>query len=291
MAIFHTIKNIADQIILKSVAVCALSVIVGGLMSEGTDFLQIFLMASVFGLITAGFNSLNGIIDIEADKVGRPERPIPSGRLKIDQAWKFTFSFFLLSLLPFAILLTSRTETVFLVFSLVVIDYAFAIFYSLPPKLKRIGLLANLIVGAHHTLLPMLVGWSLFKPLNEAPFAIFIALFFIAWGVHIIEDFEDMEGDRIVGIQTLPLLLGKKRSIFVLHAICSFSIVIGLIDIIHSYSVYWLTCLPQQLLIIFVSSKLPKTNEPYKISKIYKKCEILSYTIGLTLIIGYLLLG
>jgi len=287
----QTLKALADQTILKSVVACTLSAVAGGVMSGGNDFLKIVLTASVFGVVTAGFNSLNGIVDVEADKVSRPERPLPSGRLKTDQAWKFTICLFLSGLLLFAPLLALRMKTILPALSLVVIDYALAIFYSLPPKLKRMGLLANAIVGVHHTILPMLTEWSMFKPLREAPSLLFLALFFVAWSVHIIEDFEDVEGDRKAGTQTLPLLLGKRGATLTLTVICSFSILMGVLNSVYRYRPYWLICFPQQVLIILFSSKLTKAVELSQISKIHKICEVLSITTGLTLFIGYVLLG
>ena len=44
-------------------------------------------MAVVFN---AGNNALNQIYDLEIDRVNKPKRPLPSGRLSISQAWSFT---------------------------------------------------------------------------------------------------------------------------------------------------------------------------------------------------------
>ena len=45
------------------------------------------LMAAV---LNAGNNALNQIYDLDIDRVNKPKRPLPSGRLTIRQAWVFT---------------------------------------------------------------------------------------------------------------------------------------------------------------------------------------------------------
>ena len=41
-------------------------------------------------LLNAGNNALNQIYDLDIDRVNKPKRPLPSGRLTIAQAWWFT---------------------------------------------------------------------------------------------------------------------------------------------------------------------------------------------------------
>src|SRR5213078_3767573 len=45
------------------------------------------LMAAV---LNAGNNALNQIYDLDIDRVNKPKRPLPSGRLTTRQAWVFT---------------------------------------------------------------------------------------------------------------------------------------------------------------------------------------------------------
>src|SRR5215831_19064420 len=45
------------------------------------------VMAAVFN---AGSNALNQIYDLEIDRVNKPARPLPSGRLSTRDAWGFT---------------------------------------------------------------------------------------------------------------------------------------------------------------------------------------------------------
>src|SRR5262245_3080659 len=40
--------------------------------------------------LNAGNNALNQIYDLEIDRVNKPKRPLPSGRLSVAQAWRFS---------------------------------------------------------------------------------------------------------------------------------------------------------------------------------------------------------
>src|SRR4029079_1899125 len=48
--------------------------------------------------LNAGNNALNQIYDLEIDRVNKPKRPIPSGRLSVAEAWRFSVVTYLASL-------------------------------------------------------------------------------------------------------------------------------------------------------------------------------------------------
>ena len=282
----QTVRAVIELIKLKSVVICVLSVIGGSILAGNRDFLQNFLLSLTFFMIGAGFNGLNDIVDVEADRISRPERPLPSNRLKMDHAVKLTAAFFLLSFLPLILLLRFLSLVTLM---LLAVDYVLVIFYSIPPQLKKIMLLSNAVIGAHHTLLPLLAAWSISKPLSSAPINVVLALFFMAWGTHIMEDFEDIEGDKAVGIKTLPIVLGRRGATIVLVAIGLIPLIICLLSIVGSYSPYWLIFLPQQALNVMVALNLLKNIGLQEIMRVHKICEILNVTAGATLIIGYAL--
>ena len=282
----QTVRAVIELIKLKSVVICVLSVIGGSILAGNRDFLQNFLLSLTFFMIGAGFNGLNDIVDVEADRISRPERPLPSNRLKMDHAVKLTAAFFLLSFLPLILLLRFLSLVTLM---LLAVDYVLVIFYSIPPQLKKIMLLSNAVIGAHHTLLPLLAAWSISKPLSNAPINVVSALFFMAWGTHIMEDFEDIEGDKAVGIKTLPIVLGRRGATIVLVAIGLIPLIICLLSIVGSYSPYWLIFLPQQALNVMVALNLLKNIGLQEIMRVHKICEILNVTAGATLIIGYAL--
>ena len=48
--------------------------------------------------LNAGNNALNQIYDLDIDRVNKPKRPLPSGRLSIGEAWGFTIVTYALAL-------------------------------------------------------------------------------------------------------------------------------------------------------------------------------------------------
>lgn len=67
-------------------AMSAASVAIGALLVT-FSFSQPVLLAVIAGaIITAAGNSVNDVIDVEADKTNRPKRPVPSGRMTRKQA-------------------------------------------------------------------------------------------------------------------------------------------------------------------------------------------------------------
>ena len=64
----------------------AIAVLIGGLLVvRGVDLIVLLGMAVVI-LITGAGNIVNDYVDLQADKINRPKRPIPSGRIKKNTA-------------------------------------------------------------------------------------------------------------------------------------------------------------------------------------------------------------
>src|SRR6476646_629467 len=53
------------------------------------------LMAAV---LNAASNALNQIYDLEIDRINKPRRPLPSGRLSSREAWTFTLATYVVAL-------------------------------------------------------------------------------------------------------------------------------------------------------------------------------------------------
>ena len=67
------------------------SVWIGAYMSGGSISIQAtFLVATAAVLALSAGNSLNDYCDVEIDRINKPERPIPSGRISRRQALLFS---------------------------------------------------------------------------------------------------------------------------------------------------------------------------------------------------------
>jgi len=166
------------------------------------------VMAAVLNVAS---NGLNQIYDLEIDRINKPKRPLPSGRLTLREAWATTMiSFALAFVLAWYVAPGGRHEC----FWMVVAAAMITTLYSVPPfRTKRLGIWANVTICIPRGVLLKVAGWSSVK--TAAGFepwylgAIF-GLFLL--GATTTKDFADMDGDRRGGCRTLPIQFGVTRA-------------------------------------------------------------------------------
>jgi 4-hydroxybenzoate polyprenyltransferase len=166
------------------------------------------LMAAV---LNAASNGLNQIFDLEIDRVNKPKRPLPSGRMSIGEAWVFTAVTFAAAwLLAWQIAPGGRHECFWLVVGATIITSL----YSVPPfRTKRLGIWANLTIAIPRGAMLKVAGWSSVKTiLGLEPWYIGTIFGLFLLGATTTKDFADMEGDRRGGCRTLPIRYGVTRA-------------------------------------------------------------------------------
>ncbi len=75
-----------------------LAVFVSGYVAGAPSWLPVILAAAAVLLITVSTNAWNDYIDIEIDRINKPERPLPSGEISLQQALVFFTAGSILSL-------------------------------------------------------------------------------------------------------------------------------------------------------------------------------------------------
>jgi 4-hydroxybenzoate polyprenyltransferase len=170
-----------------------------------------FIGAAMAALLNAGNNALNQIYDLEIDRVNKPKRPLPSGRLTIAQVWWFTNITYALALvLAWLVAPNGRHECFWLVAVAVVCTYL----YSVPPfRTKRLGIWANVTIAIPRGVLLKVAGWSSVKTIaGLEPWYIGAIFGLFLLGATTTKDFADMEGDRRGGCRTLPIQYGVRKA-------------------------------------------------------------------------------
>jgi 4-hydroxybenzoate polyprenyltransferase len=170
-----------------------------------------FIGAAMAALLNAGNNALNQIYDLDIDRVNKPKRPLPSGRLTIPQVWWFTNITYVLALvLAWLVEPGGRHECFWLVAVAVVCTYL----YSVPPfRTKRLGIWANITIAIPRGVLLKVAGWSSVKTIfGVEPWYIGCIFGLFLLGATTTKDFADMEGDRRGGCRTLPIQYGVRRA-------------------------------------------------------------------------------
>ena len=166
------------------------------------------------GPLLAGYTqTLNDYYDREIDAINEPYRPIPSGAIPL---WQVKVQIVVLLLAGLAVawgldLWAGHSRPVLLLLAL---GGSFVSFiYSAPPlKLKQNGWLGNYALGASYIALPWWAGQALFGQLTWPTALLTLAYSLAGLGIAVVNDFKSVEGDRALGLQSLPVAFGIERA-------------------------------------------------------------------------------
>jgi chlorophyll synthase len=191
-----------------------------GVISAGTPasgkWLQICLGIALAGpLVCATSQAANDWYDRHVDAINEPNRPIPSGRIPGNWGFYIALCWTALSLLVAASLGT-------VCFAAACVGLVLAWAYSAPPaRLKRNGWWGNAACAACYEGLPWVTGAAIMAGhLPNWRILTCAALYSIgAHGIMTLNDFKSVDGDRAMGIDSLPVLLGIKRAAVVACAV------------------------------------------------------------------------
>jgi chlorophyll/bacteriochlorophyll a synthase len=164
-------------------------------------------------LVCATSQAANDWYDRHVDAINEPHRPIPSGRMP--GTWGFR-----IALLWTALSLLAAIPLGIVGVVAVGIALAFAWAYSAPPlRFKQNGWLGNAAVGFTYEGLAWVTGAivMLSGAIPATPILLLAALYSLgAHGIMTLNDFKAIEGDRAMGIRSLPAALGVERAAWVL---------------------------------------------------------------------------
>ena len=166
------------------------------------------------GPLLAGYTqTLNDFYDRDIDAINEPYRPIPSGAIPLGQV-KLQIIVLLLAGLAVAYALdlwAGHTTPVLLLLALAGSFVSYI--YSAPPlKLKQNGWLGNYALGASYIALPWWAGQALFGKLTWTTALLTLAYSLAGLGIAVVNDFKSVEGDKALGLQSLPVAFGIKRA-------------------------------------------------------------------------------
>ncbi len=155
-------------------------------------------------LVCAMSQAVNDWYDRHVDAINEPNRPIPSGR--IPGRWGFYIAC-LWTVLSLAVAAYLGTW----VLAAAAFGLTLAWAYSAPPlRLKQNGWLGNSAVAICYEGLPWFTGAAVMAAaLPDWRIVVFALLYsFGAHGIMTLNDFKSVEGDKKMGIDSLPVLLG-----------------------------------------------------------------------------------
>ncbi|MEM6760854.1 MAG: chlorophyll synthase ChlG [Pseudomonadota bacterium] len=177
----------------------------------------------ILGILLAGpvvcgmSQAANDWCDRHVDAINEPDRPIPSGR--IPGRWGLWIA------------LTMSALSLFIGYQLGPWGFAATVLavlaawaYSAEPiRLKRSGWWGPGLVGLSYESLPWITGAAVLSATSLRPEIFLIAVLYGlgAHGIMTLNDFKALEGDREMGVNSLPVTLGPQRAAQVACAVMS----------------------------------------------------------------------
>ncbi|VAX24646.1 Similar to (S)-2,3-di-O-geranylgeranylglyceryl phosphate synthase [hydrothermal vent metagenome] len=237
-----------------------ITVVVACFICGGTlnDLWLIFVGGIIGLLVTASGNLINDYYDIEADRINRPSRVLPSEIVSPTTAVLFSLVF------NFAALILSLFLGLWL-FVITFVTVALLFLYSY--KLKNIPLVSNAVIafltGLAFIFGSIIVG-NVLCGIIPALFA-----FMINFMRELVKDIEDIDGDRAVGSSTYPIKYGVVNSVNIITVSGVTLILLTTIPFLFNiYNVkYFIIVMPfVNGILVFVISRLRRDPSRYNLN-------------------------
>ncbi len=256
--------------------IVAIAIALGGL--KGVS-LPVLASAFIVGFsISASAMILNDIADIEIDRVNAPQRPLPSGRISIREA------FYCYAMCTLVGILAS-TYTGFDSLIVASLGAAASVLYDL--RLKLSGFPGNVLV-AFSTSLPFLYAYTVVEAPTRRILFFWVMVFLAVLAREIIKDIADVEGDRRKGARTIPIVYGERKASLIAFIIILFDVVISVIPLIENIvnRIIYIVLIGITDILLLYSSLLLIINLNKNTALLSKKIILIVMLIGL---IGFML--
>ena len=213
--------------------------------------------------VCAASQAVNDWYDRHVDAINEPDRPIPSGR--IPGRWGLYIAI-IWTLISFALGLALGPWA----FAATVVAVALAWAYSAPPlRLKLNGWWGNAAVGLSYEGIAWFTGAAVMLGALPPPLIIAMALLYSigAHGIMTLNDFKAIEGDKKMGVRSLPVQLGPRRAA---HVACVVMVVpqLAVIGILFAIGQTWhalgvTVLVVGQLFMMQIMLKDPRAKAPW----------------------------
>ena len=252
----------------------------------GLYLFPLFVLVTV--LIAASGNVINDIVDVDIDRINKPDKWIVGNLITLTNATRFYYSLVIVGgVLAYMIAYKIDRYYYLLLYIFAVI---FLLLYS--KYLKRVFLVGNILVSFFSAGVIGIIlvfeykGGGLLKGIaisqydyiKNVFFGFMFFSFFATMCREIIKDIEDVKGDKMGNVSTLPVVIGinKTKYLAVLFGIIIFVALIYWSDMrINQNKNYlriydYLIMIPTLLLTLYLLIRAKKKEEFSKLSKMLK---------------------
>ncbi len=223
---------------------------------------------------------VNDVYDLEVDRVNRPDRALPSGRVSVGEASRASqvllvvgLACSVISLIPLAVLVASA--------------YAF-LSWLYNSRAKRTGLAGNLIV-ASSLAIPFVYGGAVSGGSIEGSLLLMMALtaFFSGAGREVVKGMADVEGDSKRDVNSVARRRGMAvasavgAAFFILAVLTSWvPLLTGLANQVYTYGV-----IVPDIIFLYLAAAILARHEAASAYRV-KRIALAGMTVGLLVFIG-----
>lgn len=172
-------------------------------------WLALLLAGLTYFCIAAAGNTVNDIYDLAVDRVNRPNRPLPSGKMTVRQAKAWVAVLIILGLL-FAFLTVPLSAIGPWTLLIVALFATVGLLYA--AKGKVMGLLGNLAVAISFAFGLFYGALITFVVLPPVIWAYFVTAASVLQGREIIKGIQDVKGDALRNVQTIARKYGVRKA-------------------------------------------------------------------------------
>jgi 4-hydroxybenzoate polyprenyltransferase len=196
------------------------SYLVGAELAGGTDWYDIVIAIAVTLISTNFIYSFNSWTDRELDRISKPYRPIPSGKIKPSHALIYSIVLLILSFV-YPLFVYKSYLTLSLFFLLPVLGLLYS---ARPIRLRRYLIPATFTISLG-LITPIMLGYFM-KQSDTDRISFFAGLFLFCLSVVPLKKIEEVEEDEKRGYRNLYSELGL---LFLIWPLCGLSLVLLLV--------------------------------------------------------------
>ena len=245
-----------------------ISLIVTAFLVDQTTVTQLlFLTIGVVITFMGGANALNDLLDFNVDKVNRPQRPLPAGKLSKKTVLIMVCILFSMGFV-FSIQLNAlaRNLALFIIFPTLLL-------YT--PVFKKIPLMGNIIIGLILGVVFLFGEAALAGEIKKMWVPALLA-FGLTWIREFVKDIQDLSGDKGGNVKTFPVKYGIPTSLQLIYiliiSLCFLAVIPFVIQLYGKW--YFLTLILSVeiplIYCIFFLRKNPTSSGCVHVSKILK---------------------
>ncbi len=181
------------------------------------DLVLVGLAALMCGPFGTGFSqSINDYFDRDLDAINDPSRPIPSQRVTLGAARLNWITLALATMIASLVLVRQSVWVPILAAISLVLSAA----YSVPPiKLKQHFWMGPPAVGFGYVFLSWITGHLIFAPMSWPSLILALINSALAAGLLFLNDIKSIEGDRKLGLRSMTVAFGARRTLLISYAI------------------------------------------------------------------------